>query len=152
VWSVFEHGGRDRLAIASGIALKNSMQRGESVVLAFTTPTEITRASDSVQLAQHHSLPIIYIDKIAANVRKPRPTSHELPAIPVDDADAVAIYRVAYEAIDKARRGAGPTLIQCVEHRGLTRNGRLKDQRADPVIYMERYLRKRNLWSDDLRV
>jgi len=78
-------------------------------------------------------------------------TLHQLPTIPVDDSDAVAVYRVVYESIDKARRGAGPTLIQCMRHESLSTRGHHKDERADPLVYMEQYLRKRNLWSDDLR-
>jgi TPP-dependent pyruvate/acetoin dehydrogenase alpha subunit len=68
----------------------------------------------------------------------------------VDKNDAVAVYRVVYEAIDKARRGAGATLIRCVQQT-ISAKGRGEDERVDPIAYMEHYLRKRNLWTDDLR-
>jgi len=62
----------------------------------------------------------------------------------------VAVYRVAYEAIAKARRGAGPTLIRCIRLRSLPASIRFMDLRGDPIAYLEHYLRKQNLWSEDL--
>ena len=40
-----------------------------------------------------------------------------LPEIAVDGNDVVAVYRVATEAIAHARRGNGPTLIECQAER-----------------------------------
>jgi TPP-dependent pyruvate/acetoin dehydrogenase alpha subunit len=37
-----------------------------------------------------------------------------IPVIPVDGNDVVAVYRVATEAITHARKGNGPTLIECI--------------------------------------
>ncbi|HWY70430.1 MAG TPA: thiamine pyrophosphate-dependent enzyme [Terriglobales bacterium] len=150
-WSVLEDGSRERLAIAAGVALAYRIQHQDNVVIAFASLREIARAVDSVRLAQQQSLPIIYLEKVGTNVRKSGPTPHHLPTIPVDHGDGVAVYRVAHEAIDKARRGAGPTLIQCIENDSHEARNRLKSQRADPIAYMEHYLRKQNIWSDELR-
>ena len=149
-WSVLEGGNRERLAMAAGIAFAQRMERKNSVVVAFATSPDIAGAADSVQLAHKQNLPIIYLEKTGANVPKLKPIPHNVPSIPVDENDAVAIYRVVYEAIDKARRGAGPTLIRCFEL-PLSTKARVKDQRTDPIAYMEHYLRKRSLWSDELR-
>ena len=149
--SVLDDSGSDRLAIATGVAFANRTQGMNNVVVAFTKSGDIARATDSVRFAQDGNLAIVYFEATSADTRKSKPTPHHLPTIPVDDRDAVAIYRVAYESIEKARRGAGPTLIQCLRHRSLSTRNRAKDERADPVVYMEQYLRKRNLWSDDLR-
>lgn len=146
-----ENGSKDRLAIAAGLALAHRIQRTNKIVIAFAAPGDIARASDAVRLAQEQKLAIIYIEQTDASVRKSNPTVHQLPTLPVDDSDAVAAYRVAYESIDKARRGAGPTLIQCVRHQSVSTRHRARDERADPIVYMEHYLRQRNLWSDDLR-
>jgi len=148
-WTVLENGGRDRLAISAGVAFARQMQRTGNVVIAFAAFGEIARATDSVRFAQQQNLPIVYLERSDAITRKSKPTAHQLPAIPVDDADAVAVYRVAYEAIDKARRGAGPTLIQCTRDHNRSRS-RLRNQRSDPVSYMEHYLRKQHLWKNDL--
>jgi pyruvate dehydrogenase E1 component alpha subunit len=54
---------------------------------------------------------------------------HALPVIHVDGTDVVAVYRVATEAITHARKGNGPTLIDC----------RLSEP-ADPIQNMQNYL------------
>jgi len=148
---VLDDGGSDRLAIATGVAFANRTQRMSNVVVAFAKFGDIARGSDSVRFAQDRNLAIIYFELASPGTRKSKPTLHHLPTIPVDDSDVVAVYRVAYESIEKARRGAGPTLIQCIRHRSLSARNRAKDERADPVVYMEQYLRKRNLWSNELR-
>lgn len=60
-----------------------------------------------------------------------------LPAITVDGNDVVAVYRVAEESTRRARQGWGPSLIECRLEAG-----------KDPLLFMENYLRQRNLWSD----
>lgn len=151
VYSVLDDGGNDRLAIATGMAFMNQSQHLNNVVVAFAKFGDIARAIDSLRFAQQRNLGIVYLEPIRAEIPQKKPILHRLPTIPVDDSDAAAVYRVACESIEKARRGAGPTLIQCIRHRSLSASGDAKDERADPVVYLERYLRKRNLWSDDLR-
>lgn len=151
VYSVLHDGGNDRLAIATGMAFMNQIQRLDNVVVAFAKFGDIARASDSLRFAHQRNLGIVYFEPASAEIRQKKPTLHRVPTIPVDDNDAVAVYRVACESIEKARRGAGPTLIQCIRHRSLSARGGAKDERADPAVYLEQYLRKRNLWSDDLR-
>ena len=150
-WRVIEGGDSDRLAIAAGVAFGNRLEDTTRVVIAFAVFGDAAHTSDSLRFAREQNLPIIYFEPTRANIRKSMLTLHQLPTIPVDDSDAVAVYRVVYESIDKARRGAGPTLIQCMRHESLSTRGHHKDERADPLVYMEKYLRKRNLWSDDLR-
>jgi acetoin:2,6-dichlorophenolindophenol oxidoreductase subunit alpha len=64
-----------------------------------------------------------------------------LPGIAVDCEDAVAIYRVASEALAHARRGNGPTLIECKPWLLQER------QRSGAVGNMERYLSGKGLFS-----
>jgi len=149
-WSLLEEGGRDRLAMAAGAAFAHRSRQSHNVVIAFAQSGEIARASDSVGFAERERLPVVYFEMAAVSVPRSKPTAHGLATIPVDDSDAVAVYRVAYEAIAKARRGAGPTLIRCIRLRSLPASIRFMDQRGDPIAYLEHYLRKQNLWSEDL--
>ena len=109
-----------------------------------------------MKFAIAQSLPIIYVILPEANSRKPdkslfRSATYDC-LIPVDQSDAVAVYRVAYEAIDKARRGAGPTLIRCIRGRVTAGRKRPDDPHcSDPIAYMEYYLRKKSSWDDALR-
>jgi TPP-dependent pyruvate/acetoin dehydrogenase alpha subunit len=63
--------------------------------------------------------------------------AYGIPGIAVDGNDAVAVYRVAREAINRARSGRGPSLIAC----------RTFDSAVDPIAHMERYLEKHGWWT-----
>lgn len=43
--------------------------------------------------------------------------AYDMPAIQVDGNDILAVYSAAKEAVDRARNGGGPTLIECVTYR-----------------------------------
>ncbi|UIO41939.1 thiamine pyrophosphate-dependent dehydrogenase E1 component subunit alpha [Brevibacillus brevis] len=46
-----------------------------------------------------------------------RAIAYNIPGIRVDGKDVLAVYQAAQEAIERARRGEGPTLIECVTYR-----------------------------------
>lgn len=143
------------VAWATGAALLHRTQSRGNLVLVFTGANEIDRSRDSLQFAHERSLPIIYV-QLETSPRKQSRSARtrstiQMPAIPVDEADVVAVYRVASEAIDKARRGAGPTLIECVSYQQCGTRAALDVHPRDPIVYMEHYLRSKNLWSEELR-
>lgn len=77
-----------------------------------------------------------------------------LPCFVVDRNDAVAVYRVAQEAIRRARQGHGPAFIECRAWAPPSRSNsaniaRTNDSFEDPLIRMESHLRSKNLWSDN---
>ncbi len=84
--------------------------------------------------------------------KNPEALFHGVPAIAVDASDAVAVYRVAYEAIIRARQGRGTTLLQCAhpalpspsdkETGAKPANFRLS---SDPVSAMEIYLKGKGI-------
>jgi pyruvate dehydrogenase E1 component alpha subunit len=58
----------------------------------------------------------------------------------VESNDAVAVYRVSCEAIAHARKGDGPTLIECK-----------CCQEGDPLRNMETYLDRKGLFSEKFK-
>ncbi len=46
-----------------------------------------------------------------------RAAAYSIPGVAVDGNDVIAVYRVAGEAIDRARKGGGPTLLECRTYR-----------------------------------
>lgn len=46
-----------------------------------------------------------------------RAIAYNMPGVRVDGKDVLAVYQAAEEAIERARRGEGPTLIECVTYR-----------------------------------
>jgi TPP-dependent pyruvate/acetoin dehydrogenase alpha subunit len=65
-----------------------------------------------------------------------------VPGIPVDDGDAVALYRVAQESMGRTRGGDGPVLIECVPCRVESKGAAGS---VDPVEEMAKFLLDRKV-------
>jgi pyruvate dehydrogenase E1 component alpha subunit len=80
--------------------------------------------------------------------------------IQVDGNDALAVYKTTHEAIEKARKGDGPTLIECFtyrmgDHSTSDDAARYRDpkeveewSKKDPLDRMEKFLASKNLLDD----
>ncbi|MGH9590025.1 MAG: thiamine pyrophosphate-dependent enzyme [Terracidiphilus sp.] len=141
-------------ALAAGCAFAARHSKCENVAIAFY---ESANAEDSwrdvFHFAFEHKLPVILIRQSARLLRpvivrgrSAKRVPRSLPIIPVDANDAVAIYRVAHEAITHARRGSGPTLIDCVP----LRLAGERQQDSDCIVRMERYLQAKGLRTDQI--
>jgi len=139
-------------AIASGLALAIKSNASSAVVIAFLSATSTRGAAweQATEFAAANRLPMVFIcDGTAA--RSPR--SHDgkalshwpFPTIAVDGRDVIAVYRVTKEAISAARRGHGPTLVDCVNYVAPGKRG--KDLR-DPLASFRGYLKRHNAWFD----
>jgi pyruvate dehydrogenase E1 component alpha subunit len=81
--------------------------------------------------------------------------------IQVDGNDIFAVYKATKEAADKAKRGEGPTLIECFTYRMSDHTTaddasryRTKEEveawkSKDPILRLERYMEKKGLWTPD---
>src|SRR5499433_2358534 len=88
--------------------------------------------------------------------------AYGLPGLQVDGNDVLAVYAASKEAVDRARDGGGPTLIECVTYRlgvHTTADDPTKYrseeevrewERKDPLTRFVEYLRKKNLLEDGL--
>jgi TPP-dependent pyruvate/acetoin dehydrogenase alpha subunit len=135
-----------RFAIATGHAL--ARHGTNQVSLAFSGPriTSLDALRPSLAYAAAHKLGIVFVIETAAD-SEISSAKHTQPlglyGIPVDGNDVVAIYRVAQEAILRARRGVGPTLIDCKPWP--------LDGDADPVRRLEQALERRGLSAGKLK-
>jgi len=87
--------------------------------------------------------------------------AYGLPGIQVDGNDALAVYAAAAEAVDRARKGEGPTLIECVTYRMSVhttaddpKRYRTDDEvedwrKRDPLTRLQKYLIRKNRLSDE---
>jgi 2-oxoisovalerate dehydrogenase E1 component alpha subunit len=86
--------------------------------------------------------------------------AYGFPGVRVDGNDILAVYQATKEAVDRARSGGGPTLIEAVTYRQGAHSSS-DDPRAyrvdeevqkfiqmDPIVRFRRYLSERNLWDD----
>ena len=83
--------------------------------------------------------------------------AYGFPALQVDGNDVLAVYAASLEAVERARRGDGPTLIECVTYRlGMhttsddpTKYRTAEEvaawERKDPLTRFSAYMQKRNL-------
>ncbi len=92
-----------------------------------------------------------------------RAAAYGMPGVVVDGMDAEAVYDAAGAAIDRARQGAGPTLVECQTYRMVghsrsdPRNYRSKEEEAtwqarDPIPHLAVRLKETGLATDDTLV
>lgn len=151
-------------AIGAALASKTRKNGGIAVLFGHNTAPELW--SEALHIASSHGLPMIFVDrechKAGRAIRTPlktsKPANPETPWFPdivVDSNDVVAVYRVANEAISRARLGRGPTLIECQPFRltGMTAEdgGGKHRNKPDPISNMETYLRRKGLFQRHLR-
>jgi 2-oxoisovalerate dehydrogenase E1 component len=70
-----------------------------------------------------------------------RAASYGIPGVAVDGNDVVAVYRAAREAVERARRGEGPTLIEAKTYRTVGHH------EGDPVIGIYRTQEEVDAWA-----
>ncbi len=164
-----------QLNIGTGVALAYKLQKKSNIVVALSGDgsTSLGFWHEALNFAGVHKLPIVYIcenNRWAESVSVKLQTAVEdisvkaqaygFPGITVDGNDVVAVYRVAREAIRRAREGNGPTLIECKTYRWYGHSEidpakyrspeEVEAWKArDPLPAMEKYLKGQNLWSDD---
>ncbi len=138
------------LSAAAGAAFAHKLNKSSKVTVAFCG--ESTSAlREALDFVVAHDLAMIFVRQANSPFEALRTTTNagrkssiktpspNLPVIPVDRDDAIAVYRVAHEALAHARRGNGPTLIDCVPVRIPGRPS------SGPIRHMEDYLAAKGL-------
>ena len=158
-----------RVCTAAG-AMRES-QDGRIAMAFFGDPSEARDPSrEAIESAGNRKLPIVFIqqgcsDPPTATPKRARITAEDaticgVPVMVVDGNDAVALYRVACEAIARARQGRGPTLVEsfstdcsvsAAPDAACIYKGNENRPRRDPILTMESYLRSKLLFSEKMR-
>jgi len=163
------------IPISTGAALAMKMQKKDSVALHFFGDGASNRGDfhESLNMAGVMKLPIVYVCDnncyamtVAAECAMAikdiavRAAGYGFPGLVVDGNDVLAVYEATQEAIARARRGEGPTLIECKTYRWLGHSiGDPQEYRKaeeveawkkkDPLQRFENYLRQKGLLDDD---
>jgi pyruvate dehydrogenase E1 component alpha subunit len=89
--------------------------------------------------------------------------AYGMPGVQVDGNDIFAVYKAHKEAVERARSGGGPTLIEAVtyrlaDHTTADDARRYRDAKEyelalkrDPLVRTRKFLEARSLWNDDLQ-
>jgi len=118
--------------LAVGTALAARMAGTDEVAVAFFGDAAMEQGvtHESLALAALRRLPVLFVcennlyaTNTALRTRQagtdlaPRAAGHWVPGVTVDGNDVVAVYRTAKTAVERARRGRGPTLIEVKTYR-----------------------------------
>jgi len=156
------------LSMQTILSLAAEMKGKGAVTLMFCThnPETLTFDSAAMAMAATQKLPLVCL--VESSLDSPLELPNQIasgpyigadpafyPRIPVDGCDVVGVFRVAQEAIRRAREGHGPAVIECLTARSSTSAKNEAEQSSaqylaqDPISFMEQYLRRRNLWSEE---
>lgn len=87
--------------------------------------------------------------------------AYDMPGIQVDGNDIFAVYAATKEAVDRARNGGGPSLIECYTYRlgahttaddptKYREDDEVKEwEKKDPIDRLRKYLTNKGLWTDE---
>jgi pyruvate dehydrogenase E1 component alpha subunit len=167
-----------QLPHAVGIAWGLKLQRRDGVVMAYCGEGAASEGDfhEACNLAGVVRAPIVFLlqnnqwaistpreRQTAARFLADRAAGYGFPGFTVDGNDLLAVYQVAREAVERARSGGGPTLIEAHTYRLSFHNttdnprrylpeGWLEEaERKDPIVRVQRYLASRGLWDDGAR-
>jgi len=114
------------MPIAAGLAFASQIRGdGRVTVTNFGDgASNIGAFHESLNIASLWKLPVVFLcqnnlyaehtatENCTAGVISERAAAYDMPGVQVDGNDAVAMFQAAREAVERARRGEGPTLIE----------------------------------------
>jgi len=120
------------IPIASGVGLALKHKKSDCVVAVFFGDGAANTGAfhEGINLAAIWKLPVIFVcennkyaigmkveNAVATNSIAARATAYGIHGISVEGNDPVAVHKATKEAIETARSGGGPTLIECRTYR-----------------------------------
>lgn len=125
----FKLKGSDRVAVSffgDGAANTGAFHEGLNLAAVKKAPV-IFVCENNLYAASTHVSKSMLIEDIAERAK-----SYDLPGESIDGMNPIAVYQAARKAIDRARQGDGPTLIECKTYRFMGHS------RGDPGGYRKR--------------
>jgi pyruvate dehydrogenase E1 component alpha subunit len=131
-------------------AIANKKCRNKKIAVAFCGHVSASPSllHETIRIAGKRNLPMLLIchNDTDEDICQQAEASG-FPGVTVDGDDAVAVYRVATEAIAHARRGSGPTLIECRPWPLATLKSGKRSKPIDRIFNMETYLVRKSLFD-----
>ncbi|MER1986806.1 MAG: thiamine pyrophosphate-dependent dehydrogenase E1 component subunit alpha [Solibacillus sp.] len=118
--------------IAVGAGLRNKYLKTDSVVICFFGDGAANEGTfhEGINLAAIWKLPVVFVCEnnmfaestpqtysSASKTIAQRAVAYDIPGVKIDGMDVHAVYEAAGEAIERARNGEGPSLIECITYR-----------------------------------
>ena len=163
------------IPVAAGVALAGKLQKKNRVALTFVGDggSNVGDFHEGLNFAGALKLPMVLViennqyaystplsKQTAAKNLIDRAAGYGIPGIMVDGNDVLAVVKVCQEAVERARSGQGPTLIEAktMRMRGHSEHddhfyvppGLLDSwKNRDPINHYTRFLTENNLWTPD---
>src|SRR3954451_14758564 len=161
---------------AAGLAWGKKLKRERGVVMVFFGDGATSEGSfhEGVNFAAVMQAPLVFIcnnnqwaisTPLSAQTRAEtladKAKGYGIPGVTVDGLDVLAVHAAAREAVDRARSGGGPTLIECVHYRAAPHataddprayidQERVEQERANECVgRFERLLKDAGLLTDE---
>ena len=158
-----------QLLHAAGVALASKQRKEDAVTAAFFGEGAASQGDthEAMNFAGIHKLAVVFIcenngyaisvpqsHQMAIQNVADRAAGYGFPGVVVDGNDVLACYEVARQAVDRARRGEGPTLIEAKTYRFTAHSSDDDDKRyrqaeevaiwrqKDPIQRYAAYLRE----------
>ena len=120
------------IPVATGCALSAKVQNKDNVSVVFFGDGASSQGSlhESMNLAAIWDLPVLFVCEnnryaestpfeyaVAGQSVANRAAGYGMPGVTVDGQNVIEVYEVAGEAVERARKGDGPTLIEAMTYR-----------------------------------
>ncbi|HEY9787082.1 MAG TPA: pyruvate dehydrogenase (acetyl-transferring) E1 component subunit alpha [Candidatus Obscuribacterales bacterium] len=192
-WNGFEEGARvpdgvndlpvcvpiaSQLLHATGIGMAMRIKNEKKVVMTYFGDGAASEGDthEALNFASVFQAPVVFIclnnqyaisvplsKQMRCETIAQRAIGYGIPGIRVDGNDVLAVYAAAKEAVERARNGGGPTLIECLTYR-ITPHTTADDpkryrsdeecqlwMKRDPLLRFAKYLEKKGVLSEKER-
>jgi len=120
------------ILIGAGAALSAKVRGSDQVAVAFFGDGAVNNGAfhEGLNLAATWNLPVLFVcennlyatempfEQATKNTSvASRAAAYKIPGVAVDGNDVLEVYAKAGEAVERARRGEGPTLLECLTYR-----------------------------------
>ncbi len=149
---------KDKIAIAcyfgDGGTSKGDFHEGLNIAGIFSLPAVFICQNN------HWAISVPVEKQTASRTLAQKAFSYGFEGIQVDGNDVFAVYKATKEAFAKAKRGGGPTFIECVTYRigdhttaDDSRRYRPKEEiniwkSKDPILRLKLFMEKKGLWTE----
>lgn len=163
-----------QLLHAVGFAWAGKFQKKKYVVMTFFGDGATSEGDfhEAMNFAGNFKLPVVFVcqnNQFAISVPRKKQTASKTLAqkaiaygfegVQVDGNDVFAVYHAAKKAIKKARKGGGPTMIECITYRmgdhttsddasKYRSEKEVKEwEKKDPIDRLKKYMEKKKIWD-----
>jgi pyruvate dehydrogenase E1 component alpha subunit len=164
------------LPVATGIAMGMKYRKEDKVVMALHGDGATSEGDfhSAYNFAGVFKAPVVFIcenngwaislpssKQTASHSFAEKAEAYGFGGVRVDGNDVLAVYKASKEAVDRARKGKGPSMVECITYRMGPHSTsddpnryRTKEEieewkRKDPIERFRSYLENRGIWTKD---